>query len=459
MTDDVDDSLLCAWEDGAPAQGALSVSSAKDILEDSHKWFLKKVERRNEPPTVPLVRGSAHHDGLEALCRGEGVRAGLLAYKATLDKGWPKIEDPRIRINPTDPSQPAGKQLVDVDVEAIAREDGMRLRWIMRMLESGWDRYTQIQAISAAIQNQTAMAERELGEAARDRGMPWAMARAWDYDVDGWVEKPAAVVGGVLLQGRVDLEAPWADGSDYINDWKAVGSVIPFWGYRRTPFEPSYDAATDLQLDAYAAATGVERLGFTYILKQPQYVPSGGLHPRWVDEPAWQSKERPYNTAGELLLPMASSVDSEGDLRYVSIWRPGPGDHPGIDPDHYPFYHRDVYPVAAMKLRAAAETLTESLVLLIEGAEPEVAFLPGDPGEIGRKSCPWCPFRPDGSVGGCRAPMELPAKNREAAHREALARRTQLHNERERALAGSREIARLRDHWRGNPHSPSRAHL
>lgn len=417
---------------------------------------MRPVPAEKNPPTVPLARGSAIHIGMEAVYAGATTAEALEAYARSLRGAWPKIPDPRIKVNLDDPSQPAGKVAVKATLAQAGRADCEQLKWIFDMLRNGWDAYSPTRALRAALDGAAAMPriERELGEVARQEGMPYAMATAWDYEVNdgagGWVDKPVGLVAGVMLQGRVDLEVDWVglaerpyDGihPTAIIDHKGVSNVVPFWGWRRTPFECSYDPVDSLQLDAYAAASGILRCGFQYVLKNPQFVPkSGRLQPHWLPEDEWRAVGDVTAAAngGTPLIPIAWASDAAGDLRYVCAWRPVQGDHGSIGADCPDFSHATVYERAGRKLRRAAEALTEGVLLVQAGVAPEVAFPPGSPADIGRKACPSCHFRSvdTGGTGACRAPMELPKKNRDAL--------AAIHNKRRALLAADREAACLR---------------
>lgn len=410
----IDDSLYLGFDEGRPLtsrEAALSVSTCKTFLSCPHKYYLQKVLGLEEPPSVAQVQGQAFHAGLEAYdaAAGDPVQAAVEAFRASLAEGWPRLEaPPAVRVNPQDPSQPKGKEERPVTLEELQEHGAELLTGVLSRLEEAAAPYTPLR-----VDRRTAATEVPLGKIAQERGRPHAVQELFDRRSGARRALPVALIGGVPLHGYVDRLAAWPDGSPFLVDHKAVGTVVPFWGEERRRFEPSYDPATDLQLDVYSVATGIPRVGFQYLPKFPQYVPPDGrLHPDWLPEPEWRTLERV-----DTELPMAWARDAEGYARWVLVWRPAPEDHPS-----HPQAYRGaaLYARCARPLRLAAERITEGLILLGKGVAPELAFPPGRPRRIGRRACPYCAFAGE----ACRHPQSYrDLSERDRLEAEADARR------------------------------------
>lgn len=380
---------------------ALSVSVAKLFDEDPLRFYLKKVLKLDEPQSLPLVFGSAGHAAIESFLGSAGttehrVKRAMEVFRTNLRGGFSRLENPTVRENPTDLTNPRGKIERAVTLAEVEERGRYLIEPFLLMLGARWDAYTpwMLQA-----DRQTGI-EATLGQVAKERGMPTVEMMLYNPRVRRMRKMPAALIAGVPFHGFIDLTMNWTDGTPMIIDHKLVGDVISFYpvgtsGARRS-YGSSYDPANDIQLDVYSYATGITRAGFQYLCKRPQYVPATGiLSPNWVEESAWN---RLPDVSGKL--PMAWAANDAGELRYLNVWRPAPQDHPS-SPQEWTRPYREAATVSFV--RRIAEELTESLILWQNGVEPEVAFPAGKPSKIYKKACPYCVWGPAGD-GRCPTP-------------------------------------------------------
>lgn len=426
----LDDSLVLGYNATTgnlltAAETHMSVSTIKMYEEDPMRFYLKKVRRLKEAPTVSLVWGTAGHAAMEAFYRHGGgvderVHVALEAFRREIRASFGTVIQPTIRINPTDPTDARGKVEVAVTVDDVCEMGAAAFEPTLRMLAIGWDQYTPLM-----IQRQpVASIERLVGEVAAERGRPTVQMPVWDPRKRERVMAPLAVVGGVGFHGYIDAILPWPDGSPMIMDFKFTGNAVPFYSSwsgngSRTAYAPSYDPHDDFQLDLYSYATGITRTGFQWFLKQPQYVPpSGILHPKWINEPDWKRLSIVRDE-----LPAAWALSPDGQLRWLSVWRPAPEDHPSR-PDTWTAPVRMGHVIRT--IRETTQAMTESFLLWKSGVEPVVAFPPGAPEDIASKSCPFCTWGPAGD-GQCPQPWAKKSKENEL-HAQLLRRREVLCN-------------------------------
>jgi hypothetical protein len=265
--------------------------------------------------------------------------------------------------------------------ERFKSQIGEAMWWVAR---PDFNPYTSFEA---QVPGECAL-EKPLGLLAERGGLPTSKMRG----------KPVAVVGGVPVKGFADLLGEHPAGGDLLLDHKTVSQVVKFYPTYsgRKVYGISYRPGDSLQLDFYQGASGAERAGYQFFLKQPQY--DGRLSENWHDERRWEGEGFPFG----------KQKNAEGEIRWVAVWRPCALDAKGAE---------NTFPKArvraAYQTRRASETITEGLYLLEEGVEPEIAFPPGDPDEIARKACPYCHFNPEVGEGGCANPREETEASRE----------------------------------------------
>jgi hypothetical protein len=428
----IDDSLLLGWKKGTsspiPAtEQHLSVSTIKQFSEDPQKYYLRKVLKKKEPPSLPLAFGSAFHEGLEAFYAPGPNRIddAVDDFKAALTEWWPKLEqagDVTDRFNQRQPARAGRKKNHPTSLDAQLEKGERLIRGICGVLDRGYDVSTPTRHM-----DQSGEIENALGELAADRGLPTDEMKIYDYNAGYMRDLPVAVIGGVPVHGFVDLVLTVPGWGEMIIDHKTVTHIVSYYS-DTSYFPPSYNARDDLQLDVYSVATGITRAGFQFITKQPQYVPrSGQLWPEWVREEQWHRMDRPTG-----YLPMAPMYDPNQDLRYCMVWRPDPDDHPAMDDTYRPMRR---WGQTAYKLRRAAEKLTESLILYRDGVEPRIAFPAGDPSEIAKKACPFCHFNDNGL---CAEPRD--GARAAAEYKAALEERQDL-------IASNDDIQERRERW------------
>ena len=414
----LDDSLILGYKSGkllGPNEVALSVSVAKMFAEDPMRYYLRKVRRLPDPPGIPLVWGSGGHAAVEALYSGGGsldvrVNRAMDAFSESVRKEIGRVENPVIRVNPNNPQLPFGKEEIKVDADFLIEKGEKELRPLLKMLAYGWDQYTPLTLQTEAVER----VEQTLGKLARDGGMDYTSMRLWHPGKRSMLMQEVAIIAGVPYHGYVDAVLEWPDGTDMIIDHKFVGGMVPYYpikgerDWRR--YEPNYDPASDIQLDIYSYATGIERAGFQFFCKRPQYVPSDGiLHPGWVAEHIWKEMD---DVSGKL--PAAWALSPDGQFRYALVWRPAPQDHPSNPTD---WTRQRIMPRVIDFVRTTAQQMTESFILWKAGVEPEIAFMAGHPDDIGKKSCPYCPWGPNGD-GECPTPR-FNTKTSLAAYKKA----------------------------------------
>lgn len=444
----IDDSLYLSWnkKENRPmcaTESALSVSSMKAMKEDPHRWFLRKVVKLKEPNSTPLMFGNAVHTAFEdfqVMAGSERVKTGLEAMYAYIRENFSTIENPVVNVNPDDPSNPRGKQQIPITAEYLIQLGGYLMDPILRTIDSGWDRYSVIQTQSVVGGD----VELTLGDLAKRHAYDYEMLRIFDSRDKVWKDLNTAVIHGVPVHGYVDFCGKWVDGTDVIIDHKCVGNVVPFYpswkeGAPRTGYSPSYNPATDIQLDIYSYTTGIVRSGFQFVTKNPQYVPpSGVLYEDWMDENAWKEAE---DVTGKL--PMAWMRNQNNDLHYMSIVRPTPEDHPSKPMG---FVRDRIAPRTVNYVRKVAEYLTESCILFQAGVDPSIAFPAGSPADIGKKSCPYCVWGPNSSQ-ACPSPRLVGnAKEKKASNKSY-----ELQNfEREKACLQNKDIIERRELWKAD---------
>jgi len=444
---EIDDSLLLGWDQAAgkprgPGQSALSASTCKRVEEDMMKHYLKKVEGLEEPTTPYLAMGTAAHEAMEHFFEGEPVDSALQAARDAFSGVWAEVGDPTIRENPNDPTNPRNKEEVSLSQREAFSRVVEALQPVLELLTEpvDWADYGLLQAERRG--RGEAQTEVSIGELAKKRGRPHAEARLYDHSERARIQKEVAVIAGVPVRGEADLVCDWPRGEGKILiDHKLLSRAVSYYprrsGHGRKSYPPSYNAKNSPQLDIYALATGIPRAAFQMILRYPQYVPKDNvLWEEWMEEEAWLGAPEPAD-----LLPK-EWVAFDGELRYVSIWRPQPEDHPS-GPGAYTL--PSIRPRAERTVRSAAERLTEGFLLMKEGVEPKIAFPAGDPEEIANKACPFCAFN---ETGDCPAPRDRAGSIEDYGDQLA---------ERKLAAESSGEIQKRREHWEANWRRPEKA--
>lgn len=423
----VDDSLYLGYRKGSPQtveDAALSPSTAKLFREDPQKYYLRKVRRIDEPMSVPLVVGIAAHSALEVfLARRDVVgfdraaESGLEALRKNVREKWEEVQEQFIKVNPNDPANPRNREKIELTADQLCE----------RLGDVFYGAFANIEDISSPIyeaQRNYDSLERGVGHLAKERGRPVAEIVSYDPETESYGPMPVGVIGGVPIRGRIDCVGNWPGEGKVIVDHKCVSKVVPWYPYGNEwkSFDPSYAPSDSLQLDMYAYATGVPRAGFQFITRRPQYDPDGQkLHPGWTDDRDWDGEGLP-----------AVFAERSGELRYVTVWRPQPADHEN-DPGGYTL--KSIESRVEDRVRATAQALTESVILLDEGVDPEIAFPAGDPEEIGTKACPYCFYKEENH---CPSPRDAEHADRE--YREAIKKR-------EEACLDSEEITARRSRW------------
>lgn len=431
---ELDDSLLLGWNSGpvGPGESALSASTVKRVKEDPMKHYLKKVEGLDEPTNPYLAMGTAAHEAFEAFFDGASVDGALSEAQGSFRGVWEEVEDYTIRENTEDATNPRNKEEITLGRrEAFGRVVGA-IQPALELFNDpiDWAPYGLLQAQRRGRED--CRTEVSIGQLAAENGQGYAEPTIYDHSERAKVPKKTAVIAGVPVRGEADLVCDWphAEGSVLI-DHKLLSRAVSYYPRRngdgRKSYPPSYNAKDSPQLDIYALATGIPRAGFQMILRYPQYVPPDNvLWEEWIEEEQWLGAERPGD-----LLPK-EWVTFGDELRYVSVWRPQPEDHPS-GPDSYTL--RSIRPRTESLIRDVAEFLTEGFILLENGYEPSVAFPAGDPEEIARKACPFCHFN---DTGACPAPRDT--SNAEQEHEDQWA-------ERKLATENVSEIRERREHW------------
>lgn len=429
----LDDSLILGRTKGGKyetsAEKALSVSSSKLFKEDPYLFYLTKIQREKEPEKYATSFGTACHEGVAAYLEGTGsqeerIAKGLQAFRSEAAKVFPKIADPTDRYNVRDRRNGAGKQEVEITFEKFVEQGEELLSAALGMFASEWDAFSPI----AAQGKGGIRTEIPLGVLAAERSMPTEEIRVFDARVSRWKTIPCAIIAGVGYHGYIDAVME-INGSPMIMDHKFVSHVVPFYSTRSgwKGFTPSYNPLTDIQLDIYSYATGITRAGFQFFTRHPQYVPNNNvLQPEWIPENTWKS----LGVIGTEL-PMAWAKMGD-ELRYVSIWRPDPSDH-SSRPNAWT--RPLIMGRTTRFVRAVAEGLTESLLLLKDGVDPSIAFPAGNPTELSKKSCPYCVFN-----NGTMCPTPRDAANAEEQYRKTL-------QEREILCQQNKEILERRALW------------
>ena len=430
--DDVDDSLYLSYSrrNNRPKgvdEAALSPSVASRYREDPHKFYLRKVRGLDEPFSMPLALGVAAHGAQEDFLRRryqkdrtqkQAVRAAAQTFRDALADNWGQLDNPTIKINTDQPENPRGREEMEISL-------GEQIDRIQPLLHGLWASIDGLDYKLFEAQRDPQGLEISVGELAKDRGQPHAEIESYDPHSGEYGPMPVAVVGGVPVRGRIDCVGTWPDGRPGIIDHKCVSKVVPYYpvGNSWRSYEPSYNAASDLQLDVYSAGAGIERAGFQFMLRRPQYLPDNNvLHEDWYDERDWRGRGLP-----------GFFVNGEDGLRYVGIWRPTEDDGA-----QEPYRLEDVRHRAAARLRDVAEHMTESFLLHEDGVSPEIAFPAGDPEDIAKKACPYCHFGPEG-IGRCAQPRDDTEASRED-YREAIKRREEI-------CQDHPEIVERREHW------------
>jgi hypothetical protein len=421
-----DDSLYMGYRNGSPqdtSDAALSPSTAKLFREDPQKYYLRKIKRIDEPKSVPLVVGGAAHNALETFLawRHDGFEVaadkGLDALRDNTLSQWGEVEEQCVKVNPDNPANPRGREKIELTAEEMFE----RLSGIF------YGAFANIEDFGSPVyeaQRNYDSLERGVGHLAKERGEPTAQIVSYDPETEDYGPMPVGVIGGVPIRGRIDCVGNWPDGSKAIIDHKCVSKVVPWYPYGNTwkSFDPSYDPADSLQLDMYAYATGIPRAGFQFITRRPQHDPHGQkLHPDWTDDRDWDGTGLP-----------AVFAERDQDLHYVSVWRPQPDDHDSR-PDDYTL--QAIEDRVHDRVRATAEALTESVILLDEGTDPTIAFPAGDPEVIGTKACPYCFYQEEGH---CEVPRDTDGAEQD--YREAVEKR-------EEACRSSDAIMGRRKDW------------
>jgi hypothetical protein len=426
---------------------ALSVSTTKQFKEDPMKFYFRKVLKLKEPQSVALAFGSSAHEAVEEFYRlygrGDRVKASMAAFERSIRRNFSGVEDKTMRINPDDPMNPRGKVPVEVDVDDLLELARAVVEPVLNLLDVGGP-----YGILEAQRGKVLGVERTLGELARDAGYDYTTMLLYDPRArggeGGMAKLATSVIGGVPFHGFVDLVAPWHDGTPVIIDHKFVASAVSYYPPRWaknphavdwTMYDPNYCPQTDLQLDVYSYATGIERAGFQFVTKNPQYTQRDGtLHPDWIDERAWLDMANPGAK-----LPSLVGASPSGDVHYAAVWRPAPQDHPSR-PQMYT--RQAIMGRTVSAVRAVAEAMTESLILYKAGVEPHIAFPGGDPGDIALKSCPYCAFGTERGGGQCTA-----VRTRETESAEAY---RQAKIEREKLCQSNPDIMERRALWAAN---------
>lgn len=442
----LDDSLLLSYDRkrGKPKgtdHAALSPSQAKRFKEDPHIFYLKKIEGLDEPFSMPLALGIAVHEAMEEFLRHRYMNKNGLegsieetaeVFRSELKDAWDKLpeDEKTVRVNPDDPTNPRDRETFEVTLERQTN----KLLWLIDGLCRSIDHIDY--NIFKAQRNPHAL-EESVGTLAKERDLPHDTIESYDPHVGEYGDINVSLIAGVPVRGRADCIGQWPDGSLGIIDHKCVTKVIAFYpNFRggRVSYDPSYDPATDLQLDLYSAASGIPRAGFQFMLRQPQYLPDDNvLRDGWIEESEFKGNGFP-----------TALVSRADGLRYVGIYRPTEED--GADPAwRLPgVRHR-----AGSRLRDIAERMTESMLLHQDGVEPEIAFPAGDPEEIAKKACPYCHFN---DTDDCRNPREANAESREQ-YRKQITKREEI-------ASSLSPIQERREHWENlrNEHNlPSRS--
>jgi len=318
-------------------QTYLSVSRLKLFEEDPWRFYLRYVRRMEEPPTLPLVFGGAMHAALEAYYAGEDPFARLEEeLRANIDR----VEDLSWRYALDDPSSASGKERVETTPDEVLDFGRRVLRFALGYLP----------------RIEGARVEVPLGELTDE----YIEQELYDHRRRQTRRMRVALVAGLPFHGYVDLIT-----DEFIVDHKFVTHAVSYYGDRRFP--PSYDAAEDMQLDVYAAASGCRRAGFNLITLRPQPVgPDGLVWPTWIPASRWKGEGCP--------MVMVRSHDHS----LIFVWRER-------DPEESLRRLRS-------KLARLVSELTASFLLLEDRVVPEVAFPPGDPVLLHRARCPFCPL-------------------------------------------------------------------
>lgn len=444
MRDQADDSLLLSYssrsaEPKGTERAALSPSQASRFAEDPHLFYLKKVRGLDEPMSMPLVVGIAAHDAMEEFLTSryqrelgwkESVRRASRECEQSLEGVWDELdeEDRVVKENPDDASNPRDREERSISLSEQTEE-------LINILHGQWRAIEQYggQYSAYAAQHNPQHVEVPVGKLADQNGQPTSTIYSYDPVQGRMRDMRVGLLGSVPIRGRIDCVGR-KNGWDrpMIIDHKCSSKVVPYYPKHGRPnadwtrYDPSYNAADDLQLDLYSGAGGVERAGFQFMLRRPQHLPDDNvLYPGWVDERVWEDEG----------LPMSMVTDDEGRVRYVTVWRPTVED--GAAEGHA-YNLQSVRYRAATRIRDIAERMTESFLLLQDGVKPTVAFPGGDPDEIARKACPFCHFGPEGTR-ACGAPRE-PSKKSKADYEEAL-------EERESHCEQNSRVQERREHW------------
>lgn len=429
----VDDSLILGWSTkGQPKStgyAALSTSRAKLFAEDPQKYYLEKIERIKKPMAMPLIFGIGGHYGVEVFLERwpeEGFReaaiAGLDAAEEKIAEKWPEVEDPTVRENIYNLCNPRGRTEIALSLSDLKE----------RVTDVLWESFCVIEEEQEfplfAAQRNMDRVEASIGELAIENDLPHHTIESYDPVTDKYGEMPVAVVGGVPVRGRIDAVVNMPDESQLVLDHKFVTKVVSYYPpyngqgpWKR--YDPSYNVADSLQLDLYSVGTGIAQGGFQFMLRRPQYMPPDRtLYDDWVryDE---------YNGEG-----YPTFIDETEDGAYmIALYR----DTPSQD-EQDQMWHR-----AYIAVRAYAQALTESHILLDNGVDPTIAFPAGDPEEIGRKACPYCFHGPSGT-GRCPNPRMVDSKAKARASKKSF--QTQL-AQREEVCENTPAITERREHW------------
>ncbi|RME26193.1 MAG: hypothetical protein D6800_06650 [Candidatus Zixiibacteriota bacterium] len=372
----LDDSLILHASKPAD-RSYLSVSALKLYAEDPYRFYLTRVLGLKEPSTTALVLGSALHEAMEVFFRTQSVRAAGEALCNYVASNFHTLDEPVIRVNVDQPHNPRDKSEVEVNAGTLAELGLEVLLPVLQWMESRPEEYEWVAAQASPPQ----AVERPLGQLSREAGLPYTIMSVYDHRKSRTSRLPVSVLAGVPFHGYVDAVLE-VNGSRMILDHKLVSSIVAYYPARGgwVSYGPRYDPAEDLQLDIYSAATGIYQAGFQFFSKFPQYFPPDKpLHSSWMDYRIWKNNPDPK------FLPYICA-ELDGFVRYVLVWRP-----------EIPFSSvaNEIKQRAFNKIRDLSEQLTESFILLKDGVEPEIAFPPGNPADLHKKSCPFCVFRGD----------------------------------------------------------------